>query len=88
VLGAFKDVCFGVQEIQVSCGDRFYMYSDGLIEACGGKRVWTRNIERLRKACEKLNGVPFEECSQRLAHLMVKGRKEPGDDIVVIAVEI
>ena len=89
ILGAFKDVCFGVQEIRVSPGDRFFLYSDGLIETGNDKKsVWTHNLKKLQKACARLKNIPFRECSETLVHRMLKHESAPDDDIVVLGVEV
>jgi len=89
ILGAFKDVCFGVQEIRVSPGDRFFLYSDGLIETGSNKKsVWTHNLKNLQKVCARLKNIPFRECSETLVQWMLKHESAPDDDIVVLGVEV
>jgi phosphoserine phosphatase RsbU/P len=89
VLGAFKDVCFGVQKIRVSPGDRFYLYSDGLIETSHNKKsVWTHNLKNLQEVCVRLGKVPFKECAEVLVHRMMKHSPALEDDIVVLGVEV
>ncbi|MFC1533185.1 SpoIIE family protein phosphatase [Thermodesulfobacteriota bacterium] len=41
VMGIFRDVFFETQDIVVNEGDRFFLYSDGLIERPGERKVWT-----------------------------------------------
>lgn len=89
ILGAFRDVCFGVKELSVSRGDRFFLYSDGLIETGKNKKmVWTRNLENLRNMCTRLKDIPFQRCSETLVDWMLENKSEPDDDIVVLGVEV
>jgi phosphoserine phosphatase RsbU/P len=89
ILGAFKDVSFGVQKINVSRGDRFFLYSDGLIETCDNKKTaWTHNMERLQNICARLKDIPFKECAETLVNCMLKQTSAPDDDIVVLGVEV
>jgi len=89
ILGTFKEVCFGVQEIPVSRGDRFFLYSDGLIETGVNKRmVWTQNLESLKDICSRLKTIPFKRCSETMVDWMLRNKSEPDDDIVVLGVEV
>jgi len=89
ILGAFKEVCFGVQEIRVSPGDRFFLYSDGLIETGSNRKsAWTHNLKNLQKVCARLKDIPFRECSETLVQWMLKHESAPDDDIVVLGVEV
>lgn len=88
VLGAFKDVYFGNQEIRVRKGDRFFLYSDGLIEEPGEKKVWTARLDDLLKACDQLRDAPVGQVAESLIKLLHADKNQIEDDIVVMAVEI
>ncbi len=89
ILGAFKEVCFGVQNLSVSRGDRFFLYSDGLIETGKDKKmVWTQNLKNLLKMCTRLKDIPFQRSSETLAAWMLEHNSEPDDDIVVLGIEV
>jgi sigma-B regulation protein RsbU (phosphoserine phosphatase) len=88
VLGAFREVYFGRQEIRVHKGDRFILYSDGLIEDPRGKKVWTDGLDDLLKACDQLGGIPIRQVAERLFKLFGGNRENIEDDIVVMAIEI
>jgi sigma-B regulation protein RsbU (phosphoserine phosphatase) len=88
VLGIFTNVYFGMKEIAVTPGDRFFLYSDGLIERIDQKKVWTEGKEELLKHCEDLNQMPFEVCAERLSHLMLDKGPKPEDDVVVLGIEV
>jgi sigma-B regulation protein RsbU (phosphoserine phosphatase) len=89
ILGAFNEVCFGVQDISVSRGDRFFLYSDGLIETDVNKKtVWIRNLKYLQHFCTRLKDIPIERCPEALADWMLKDQSDPDDDIVVLAIEV
>ncbi len=89
ILGAFKQVRFGIRKISVSKGDRFFLYSDGLIETGENKEmVWTRNLENLRHVCSRLKNTPLEGCAKMLVDLMLEKSPEPDDDIVMLGIEV
>jgi sigma-B regulation protein RsbU (phosphoserine phosphatase) len=88
ILGTFKEVYFGHQEIAVHKGDRFILYSDGLIEDPGKKKVWTDGLEDLLKVCDQLRDIPINQVAKRLFTLLRGNRERIEDDIVVMAIEI
>lgn len=88
ILGIFSDAYFGVQNIDVKDGDRFFIYSDGLIEKPGKRKVWTGVLEDLLKICNHLRDIPIRESAERLKD-MINGRKSKfEDDIVVLGIEV
>ena len=88
ILGSFRDVYFGNQEIRVNRGDRFILYSDGLIENPEEKKVWTDGLDELLQACDQLWNVPISQVANGLFNLLSGNREKMDDDIVVMAIEI
>jgi sigma-B regulation protein RsbU (phosphoserine phosphatase) len=89
VLGIYNDGCFGVEEIKVNRGDRFFMYSDGLIEKPGDRKVWTDSLDDLLDECDRLRNIPISDSAERLKNMM-QGKMSSGfeDDIVVLGIEV
>jgi sigma-B regulation protein RsbU (phosphoserine phosphatase) len=88
VLGAFKDVVFGNEEINVKKGDRFFLYSDGLIEDPCRKKIWTQGLDNLLQACNLLREVPLEGASENLIELLGRHGIKAEDDIVLMVIEV
>jgi len=88
VIGIFKDVFFMQKKIRVSPGDRFYLYSDGLIESLKKKIVWTKGSERLVAACRDAGNVTIEEAPGKITRQMLGQDCQAEDDVVVLACEI
>ena len=88
VLGAFRDVYFEIQKFQVNKGDRFFIYSDGLIEKPGSRNVWTEGLDELIKVCQELRDISILESAERLKNLMHKRTTTFEDDIVVLGIEV
>lgn len=88
VLGAFRDVFFEVKELHVEKGDRFFIYSDGLIERPGDKNVWTAGLKDLARFCRQLGDMAIVDSVVHLRDLMHKTTKVFEDDIVVLGIEI
>ena len=88
ILGIFSDVHFGHQDIKVKEGDRFFMFTDGLIEESEKKKVWTGGLHNLLNACFQLKDTPIRESAEVLANLMIGKGNKSWDDIVVLGIEV
>ncbi|MBF0102246.1 MAG: fused response regulator/phosphatase, partial [Desulfobacterales bacterium] len=88
ILGIFKDVLFGQQTLSVSPGDRFYLYSDGLIESSVKKIVWTEGTNALVDACGKAKDVSIIDAPKKIMEVLGKQHDEVEDDIVVLGIEV
>ncbi|HTS74988.1 MAG TPA: fused response regulator/phosphatase [Bryobacteraceae bacterium] len=86
-LGVFGSVVLHKQELEVRRGDRFYLYTDGLVEdgaMPGGGR--TSGLERLRAACGRRHGLDLESAvSAIVADVKPEGS---GDDLLLLGVEV
>lgn len=87
ILGAFPDVVFGYQSIKVKPGDRFFVYSDSLVEGQGTARVWAGGTENLLTVAEKVRDLPTEQAPRALFEMM-QGGCQVDDDILVLAFEV
>ncbi len=87
-LGIFSSLVIQRKELKVSPGDRFYLYTDGMIEACpGGCRA--EGLERLVASCVQHRTVPLAEAPARIAADMQLGVvAQIQDDLLLLAVEV
>jgi sigma-B regulation protein RsbU (phosphoserine phosphatase) len=88
VLGTFKEVYYEQNDMKVRPGDRFFLYSDGLIEKPGIGKIWTACLPELMEACGHTRHMPISESASELARLMVGQVRKAEDDIVVLGVEV
>jgi sigma-B regulation protein RsbU (phosphoserine phosphatase) len=88
VIGIFKNVLFGQENIQVSPGDRFYMYTDGLIESSYRKIVWSEAADQMLAACVAANDMPVVDAPGAIAKSLHPDPAGLEDDIVVLAIEV
>lgn len=84
VIGAFNDAEFGIMEMNVKPGDRLYLYTDGLVEIRGSIE---KGLKILVESCISRSGEPLETAVQSIVQSLTGGI-EPGDDIVLMGVEI
>lgn len=89
VLGAFERVCFEPLRRDVSVGDRFFIYSDGLIEQNGQSLYCrTEGVKKLSESCFEHRDLPIEEAVNRICNDVAGNDVEPTDDIVLLGVEV
>ncbi|EPR44243.1 response regulator receiver modulated serine phosphatase [Desulfovibrio sp. X2] len=85
ILGPFESVSFAPLTLDVSPGDRLYMYTDGLVEA--PERDLTSGLPELLEACAACRTHPLRESVEAVRSVM--GRGGPfHDDAVLLAVEV
>ena len=73
------------KELRVSHGDRFFMYTDGLIESSpGGSR--REGLERLVAACVRHRKLPLTESVAAIVDEV--GRQTAEDDLLLLASEV
>ncbi|MBF0390057.1 MAG: fused response regulator/phosphatase [Desulfamplus sp.] len=66
VLGMFKDAQFGITRVDVSPGDRFFLYSDGLVESSENNITWANGAERFIYHFGQLRELPIEDVPLKL----------------------
>lgn len=84
VIGAFPDAEFSIQEISVKPGDRFFLFTDGLVETRGSIE---KGLQILIERCIAHSSQPLETAVHSIARDIANGT-EPADDIVLMGVEI
>jgi phosphoserine phosphatase RsbU/P len=85
-IGMMEDSSYVSESFDVAPGDRFILYTDGLVELGAGKQAWIKSQERLPPAAEKLRGLPLSELPAAIVAAM--GADEPDDDVAVMVVEV
>lgn len=85
ILGMFKEVLYTEVVVNVQPGDRFFLYSDGLIET---DSIWSANIGSLIKVISSLVNVDISDVAEKIKNIIFFGDKKPDDDVVIVAVEV
>lgn len=89
VLGAFSEVLFAETHIPIRDGDRFYLYSDGLIEGTGMADVWTGGIDILAEQVRMLpRGLSVQEDVTALLGAFGVEPDKLKDDLLLICTEV
>jgi sigma-B regulation protein RsbU (phosphoserine phosphatase) len=84
VLGAFADGSFGTTELHLRPGDRFFLYSDGLIEWQGPRAV---GLQRLIAACDASRDGTLHDNVRRVFDAIATAAAAK-DDVLFLGVEV
>jgi len=84
VIGAFKDAIFETTDVMLGPGDRFVLYTDGLIELGGNRETGIRNLLGM---CADYRESPLAGMVNSIAERML-ARTDLEDDIVLMGVEV
>lgn len=88
-LGVFGSVVLQKREVHVKQGDRFFLYTDGLIETSGSPAGGRPSgLERLREACERRHGTPLEDAVHAIVGDVKPSGQAAGDDLLLLGVEV
>jgi sigma-B regulation protein RsbU (phosphoserine phosphatase) len=89
LLGAFESPFFESREVVVTAGDRFFLFSDGLIEAYREKPVTREEgLERLSQNLAEFQKYPLAEATQNAALAVCSVEQTPQDDLLLLGVEV
>jgi len=73
--------------IDVARGDRFVLFTDGLVEVGSEPVAWVSGKEALIPAVEALRGTPLDRMPEAIVHAMRAG-ENADDDVAVLVVEV
>jgi len=88
VIGAFKNVVFGEKTVKVSPRDRFYLYSDGLIESQRDEIQWSEGMQRLKSAVIASQGAPITEAPKLIIETLFNDKSNREDDTTILGFEV
>ncbi len=89
VIGAFPRVKFDVLEKTINSGDRFFLYTDALIEGFGKQaRARRKGIENLGQVCAATRSEPLERAVRMVVGNLFTADNPPQDDILLMGVKL
>ncbi len=89
IVGTFDTALFHCQSIEISEGDRFFSYSDGLLESFEGKvRTREQGLDELLNYATRTRKLDIQEATKEIVRLMFTGERNMEDDIVLLGVDI
>lgn len=85
-----KDFKFTNHNLQLSRGDRFYIFSDGFVDQFGGEHGKKLTTKRFEQRLASIQSKPITTHLNELQNLLQswQGKNEQVDDIMVIGIEL
>ena len=88
LVGMHENVEFGAARLDVASGERFFLYSDGLIERRAGvPGSVSDHLDHLCAAAQETAGLPMQDALDTML-VRLLGREMPRDDVVLLGVEV
>lgn len=88
ILGMFSDARFGLTRMAVSKGDRFFIYSDGLVESAEHKINWVTGADSLLPVYQVTDKISYGDAPSKVIEQIFGNDSCPEDDIVLLCVEV
>jgi len=88
ILGMFSDAAFGMERIAVNQGDRFFVYSDGMVESKKKRISWVAGLQGLLSIFEGVDKIDLADVPNILISRLFNGDPIPEDDIVLLCIEV
>lgn len=88
ILGVFDPATFSAVEHEVKAGDRFFLFTDGLVETPASGFGREKGIADLQAACRECAGLPLEKAVPAICSRIYPEGSSPTDDIILLGVEV
>lgn len=88
ILGMFSDAAFGMKKIAVNEGDRFFVYSDGMVESKEKRISWVAGLQGFLSIFEGVEKVDLSDVPNILISRLFNGNPMPEDDVVLLCIEV
>lgn len=89
ILGVFEDVLFEPLSVPVLPGDRFFLFTDGLLEIFGDDpRGREEGIDALMACCAETRELPIGKAVDEIVSLIFPDRGRMQDDVLLLGVEV
>jgi sigma-B regulation protein RsbU (phosphoserine phosphatase) len=77
-----------MESLHVSKGDRFFIYSDGLVESAANKITWASGADSLLPVYKTLRDVPYDRVPEEMISQLFGNNACPEDDLVLLCIEV
>ncbi len=89
ILGVFDTALFNCRSIKISKGERFFIFSDGLLESFEGQtRTREQGLVELLQFATNTRDMNIQEAIEEIVRLMFDGGRSKEDDVVLMGVDI
>jgi sigma-B regulation protein RsbU (phosphoserine phosphatase) len=88
IMGLFEESIFISTKFSVQKGDRFYLYTDGLIEDPNEKNVWTGQVKKLLKIVDLIRNLKLKDSIHEMTKRLQPDSGAVADDTVLLGFEV
>jgi len=89
ILGVFEDVLFEPLSVKVQSGDRFFLFTDGLLEVFGeDPRSREEGLDALMACCVDTRDLPIDRAVDEIMTLICPDRQRLQDDVLLLGTEV
>lgn len=89
ILGPFEQVEFFPTETNVEPGDRFFIFTDGLVELFGdGHRTRTQGIDLVVESALKSSDLPLDKSLRYILERLCPKKNALQDDVIILGTEL
>jgi sigma-B regulation protein RsbU (phosphoserine phosphatase) len=85
-IGMIEETTYHSESMDIEPGDRFVLFTDGLVEVGPVKKTWADSMEVLLPLAERLRDLPVDGLPA--AFVKELGAESSEDDVAVLAVEV
>ncbi len=85
-LGMFENSIFSEYIFDIEDGDRFIMFSDGILEFSGD--IWAANLDSLLDVAKKIARLDIKSATEALCDSFVTDPEKITDDIAILTMEV
>ncbi len=85
-IGMVDEFSYKAESMDIEAGDRFVLFTDGLVEVGPNRKAWADSLESLIPIAESCRNLPLDQVPSALVAAL--GAEESDDDVAVLAVEV
>ncbi|MBL8967242.1 MAG: fused response regulator/phosphatase [Spirochaetaceae bacterium] len=86
LIGMIEESTYHSETMDAEPGDRFVLYTDGLVECGPAPTVWADSKASLLTIADKLRALPLDEYAEAI--VLALGADKAKDDVAVLVVEV
>ncbi len=86
MIGMLEETTYHAESMDVEPGDRFVLFTDGLVESGPNPAAWTEARSALLPVAERLDDAELDELPERF--VIALGAENARDDVAVMAIEV
>lgn len=89
VVGSFTDSFYEEEVLSVEAGDKFFLYTDGIVESFINKPQ-SRDVgyDQLEQVIRKFSSLPVDQIVREVAAVMINPGEIAEDDVVLLGAEV